>query len=553
MRFPFLILAFFSLSTLAFCQSADLQLQRYDSIVGTQKSRMDRVSSRIDSLQLRSNQIINPDLSAERVISKLRAKKAGMDSSKAVVELDSIKGNFQNKIDSLKHLNLPTDKYQRKLDSVSQLSPQQYIEKAKASATSIQDRINKPIDNIENKINRPVNDVEARINEKLGVMNSEGGAAADLPSAANVGDVNLPGAQLKSDLGIKESLGEMPGLSDINSPLTNIENPVAGQFEQVGEVKDRIAGLQEIPQQQIDRIKSIDEVERIQGKAGEANALIDKAQAYQSDAAALAKGDIGELEAIPDAVENKVASLDEVKDMQKQTGEMTQYQEMLSKGNDPEAMKALAKEQATKYAVDHFAGKQEALKGAMDKMSKLKSKYAQVSSIKDLPKRVPNPMKGKPLIERIVPAFTFQIQKSATFMLDLNPSLSYRITGRLQAGAGWNERLSFTDWNKLVAQDRIFGPRVYSSFSFRKGFSLRAEVEKMNVYLPIPVGPANVERNRNWVWSAFVGFKKDYDFYKKIKGNVQVLYNIYDDHDNSPYIDRLNVRMGFEFPMKKKR
>ena len=78
----------------------------------------------------------------------------------------------------------------------------------------------------------------------------------------------------------------------------------------------------------------------------------------------------------------------------------------------------------------------------------------------------------------------------------------------------------------------------------------------MNTFVPTTVGTpfyGTNEARREWVWSVFAGFKKDYTFYKKIKGNVQVLYNLYDDHDNSPYVDRLNVRMGFEVGMKKKR
>ena len=61
------------------------------------------------------------------------------------------------------------------------------------------------------------------------------------------------------------------------------------------------------------------------------------------------------------------------------------------------------------------------------------------------------------------------------------------------------------------------------------------------------------EDSRYWVWSAFAGLKKDYQFTKGVWGNFQILYNLYDDHYSSPYADRLTVRTGFEFPLKKKR
>lgn len=544
-------------SGISIAQIPDSLRQRYDSLDRSSLTGFDSkatsINNRIDSIQLRANDILSPNLTFDNVAQRFRERLNRRDSLRAVRELDSIKGDLQHKIDSLSALDLPTDKYRQRLDSVRQLSPMKYFGQAESKASELQSKIDRPLDDFENKINKPVNNLEARVNEKLTLMNQEGGAAANLPGSAHAGDLKLPGAELKTSLDPNTGNLNVPGvgnIGDIKNPLGDIGNPLADQVGHVDQLKEKANDIRNVPQAQIDRLKSIDEVQRVQGKVGEANGIVDKAQAYQQDAAAITRGDIGELEAIPGAIENKVASLDEVKELQKQTGEISKYQDMISSGNNPEAIKAQAKELAVKYATDHFAGKQEALKAAMDKVSKLKGKYSQVSSLKDLPKRAPNPMKGKPFIERLIPGFTFQIQKSGTLMLDMSPVASYRFTGRFTAGAGWNERLSFSEWNKVISQDRIYGPRVFSSFAFRKGFSLKAEVEKMNVYLPTFV--SNAEGNRAWVWSVFAGFKKDYTFYKKIKGNVQVLYNLYDDHDNSPYLDRLNVRMGFEFPVKKK-
>jgi hypothetical protein len=566
----FSIFTLASTISLTIAQTQQSILVNYDSVLRDNQSKFDsiftRTNTKIDSLQLRANSILNPNLSVDQVFTRLRERRLALtDTLKAKKALDSIKGGLQHQIDSLSHLSLPTDKYKRTLDSISQFSPQTYLDKVNHKVSDVQSRINKPLDDLESKINKPVNDLEAKVNEKLTLMNNEGGAAANLPGNTNLQDINVPGADLKTpELNLNTDLDlnlNVPGVPDIKNPLTDIENPLSGEMEQLDVLKDKVNGVKDIPQQQIDRLNpmaigSIDEVEAIQDKAGQANALIDKAQAYQQDVSKIAQGDLSQVEEIPKAIESRIASMDEMKELQKQTGQVTQYQEMLAKGNDPEALKAMAKEAAVKYATDHFAGKQEALHAAMDKMSKLKSKYSQVSSLKDLPKRVPNPMKNKPFIERLVPGFAFQIQKANTFMIDLNPTLAWRFTGRFTAGAGWNERLSFEKWNQVVAQDRIYGPRAFSSFSFRKGFSLKAEVEKMNTFVPTTVGTpfyGTNEARREWVWSVFAGFKKDYTFYKKIKGNVQVLYNLYDDHDNSPYVDRLNVRMGFEVGMKKKR
>jgi len=71
-------------------------------------------------------------------------------------------------------------------------------------------------------------------------------------------------------------------------------------------------------------------------------------------------------------------------------------------GSEEQAKQQLVS-QARKVAVDHFAGKQEQLKQAMDQMSKYKQKYESVQSIEELPKRPPHAMRGKPFYERLVP------------------------------------------------------------------------------------------------------------------------------------------------------
>jgi hypothetical protein len=162
-----------------------------------------------------------------------------------------------------------------------------------------------------------------------------------------------------------------------------------------------------------------------------------------------------------------------------------------------------------------------------------------------------NAMNGKPFVERIVRGLTLQIQKTANVLIDLNPVVAYRVSGVWNAGLGWNERLSFYKWNQTVPIDRIYGPRIFTSVVITKGFGVKLGAEKMKPF--VPNNPLTGDTGqRQWVWSVFVGIKKDYRISKNLRGNFQTLYNLYDDHDNSPYVDRLNIRMGLEVPMKKK-
>jgi len=56
---------------------------------------------------------------------------------------------------------------------------------------------------------------------------------------------------------------------------------------------------------------------------------------------------------------------------------------------------------------------------------------------------------------------------------------------------------------------------------------------------------------RKWITSIFAGIKKEFTVYKSIRGNSELLYNFRDKDGMSPYSDKVTVRFGFEFTMKK--
>ena len=168
----------------------------------------------------------------------------------------------------------------------------------------------------------------------------------------------------------------------------------------------------------------------------------------------------------------------------------------------------------------------------------------------DLPKKLPNPLHDTPFIERLVPGLTFQLLKSQSVLLDVNVLALYRITPRLSSGAGWVERVAFD--GKKQNSTRVYGPRAAVQFNWSKGFSLRFQPELLNTFVPPQLIPSGTDGVREWVWSAFVGIKKDFGVMKFIRGNTEVMYNLYDPQNKSPYTDRLVVRFGFEFPVKKR-
>jgi len=252
--------------------------------------------------------------------------------------------------------------------------------------------------------------------------------------------------------------------------------------------------------------------------------------------------------------EEKAADVSGIKTVGQQTKELEEYKNMTAKMKDQEALKKEATEKAKKVSIDHFAGKEAQLKAAMEKVSKYKQKYSSLNGVSELSKKRSNEMRDKPLVERIVPGIAFQIQKKGdNLMVDFNSYAGYRFTQRVRAGLGWNQRVAYnTKSYRFNSTARIFGPRVFGEIKLMKGFSPRAEVEVMNTTIPPLLTGPNDPEHRQWVWGAFVGIKKEYKLWKNVQGTAMVMGRVFNPKHKSPYADVLNVRFGFELPMKKK-
>jgi hypothetical protein len=201
-------------------------------------------------------------------------------------------------------------------------------------------------------------------------------------------------------------------------------------------------------------------------------------------------------------------------------------------------------------------GHEQQLEAAMNELGKVKAKYNDAETTVEMFKKPDNPMKGKPFIERLEPGIALQIQPSSVQWFDFYSSLGYRLTSRWTTGIGWMERLATNFKERSFVHDQhAYGPRSYVTFKVTNGFRLRAEAETVNALVMSPyLLNGNVEPGtRTWVWSYFEGVMNTLSISKNVNANVQVIYNIYDPMRRSPYISRLNVRIGFAFPLKKKR
>jgi hypothetical protein len=418
-------------------------------------------------------------------------------------QLDSIKQQTSEVLTSLHHQYDSTNQaFSSKLETLNHKKDS--LTRLNLPTTSIQQQI----DSVEQARLQKLTDLKSRADEvkqncldkvnSLQLPSEVGDKVKEYTASLNKVDISLPGSDFT-----------VPSLSIPN--LDNLTMP----------------DLQNLPNADLSGLEKLPVGSEVKGLTGDIKNI---------------QGDIPTDITNPDQlIENKVADLAEVKAFDGLPE---------APGMNAENPQDMAKEEIKKAAVDHFAGKQEQLKAAMDKMSKYKQQYASVQSIKDLPKKPPNPLKEKPFIERVVEGVALQVFKKDDWLLDVSPYLGYRFNPRLTLGAGWNHRIAFGEQNKHTTS--VYGPRVYGEYRAFKGFSARLELETMNTYVfTNPQQPEN--GGREWVPAVLAGMKKEYKIYKRLKGTALVLYNFYNPQYKSPYGDRLNIRFGFEYSIKEKK
>lgn len=442
-----------------------------------------------DSLRSASEQVL--DSASAEAFKSCMALKYQYDSIEH--KYNSLTQAFQNQIDSLGRINLPSDKFLQKRDSVKAVK--------EAKLASIKDKLeilkSSTITKIE-KLNLPP-DLTSKANEYTGAINK-------LDLSIPTGDLQFPSLNLNNSLDL---------------PALDLQNPLTGTLPNLSD----------------EYIPGADEISEVKSQFQELNQSIPK--------------DMPTVDQLAKTAETQVSQIKEISAVQ---GELSNLPSTLPTSQE-QVKKELVK-QAKHAVVDHFAGKEQELKSAMDQVSKLKKKFPNANNLQELNKRQSNELKAKPFVQRIVPGIAFQIQKKNDLLfVDLNPYAGYRFTSKLTAGVGWNERVSYQlDNNFFDSGSRIYGPRIYCEHKLWRGFYPRLEVETMNTFVPpyIKGSPADMGQ-REWVWGAFVGMKKEYKFLRKINGTALVMFRLLDPERKSPYADLVNARFGFEFPVKKKK
>ncbi|HTJ52811.1 MAG TPA: hypothetical protein VL443_25315 [Cyclobacteriaceae bacterium] len=422
--------------------------------------------------------------------------------------INGIENKFNAKVDSLKALNLPTEKYTHKLDSVNQLRQ-------------------KTVSNAEHKIQS----LKTESANKLKSIN----LPPELQSKVSDATKNIDGFKLPTD-NLKIPSLNLP--QNMNIPETSLGKVGNLNIESLGKTTE----LSKLPE-------AGGELKDITGEAKNISSATSEAKNLQT----VGGKDVTDVKQLPKTIENRAGDLSGIKGIEGEVKVLDQYKGELDKIKSQDALKKEAVNQVQKEAVNHFAGREQVLQNAMDKMGKYKEKYSSLQSLNEAGKKHPNEMPGKPLKERLLPGIGLQIFRKNDLLFDFSPYLGYRISGKWNSGLGWNQRLAYDDHrHSFHAGGRVFGPRLFSEVNLYKGFFPRFEFEAMNTYVPPLTSQTQMDAgHRQWVWSAFVGLKKNYKFLKHVNGYTAIMVNLYNPLHKSPYGDVVSMRIGFEFPMKK--
>ena len=315
-------------------------------------------------------------------------------------KLDSLTQKLTFKLDSLSALKLSDTLSRRvarlrtQLDSLKSQGPAVDIRQAQVRIASVQE-----------KLSDVVKGVETKINEKLNLFSRHGG---NIP-----GSLNLPVAKLDFNPGLNTDFEmsdlDLPSinnpLSEMENPLGNVDNPLESVDSEDLNLGNDLGGIPKIPH--VGDLKTPDEVKKIQEKLSKVHKVSDQVKGYQEDLQNLKEGDLGRLEEIPDAIEERVENLEQLDGLKE---EIKNFDEIKKKWNDPEVLKEEVLNKAKETAVNHFAGHEEQLKAVMEKMSKLKAKIPDPEGAIDLFAKRQQFLKGKPIKELLVPGLTLQFQ-----------------------------------------------------------------------------------------------------------------------------------------------
>jgi len=548
------------------------------------------------------NKVGLPDSTLFREVDSLESVGSRWDSLSLneLNKIDSSINHLTRKIDSLQSHGLPVSHYQNKIDSLSSrlsfnISIKNPMDSLKGKSTAFFLRANQKRDSLQNEIHKKsialqkkikgaTGSVDSlarkagnKINSKLGRITEEENkilkeaklpnSSLPVPNASAIGKEFNPSGELNqlnnqipnTNLPDANALGKelnAPGdlnqLNSVNKELSNATqgNPVTSEIKKLETAPSReLAGS--------GVMRSITELKTEEQKIKDVEK---KAVGYKQDIKKVGKGELQQMQALPNDAENAAANVAEMKELKSETAQikttknaLQQYNDVLQNMGTPKGLKE-GGAIATKEMPDLFAGNEAKLQAGIAQLDKLKKKYHTVADSRYLPKHVPNEMKGKPLKDRLIPGLTLQLYKGDKLGIDLSPYLMYRLTGKLRLGASGTYRLLINSKQWNIRPGMVYGVRAMADYRWINSWYGHIEGEWMH-YEPAVQGQYRFPADpplKEWNAKLNIGMLRTYKISRRFMGQCQLLYNAL-DWTRFPQNRNTSVRFGFEYKFNAKK
>lgn len=447
-------------------------------------------------------------------------------------QLDSETSKVNRTLDSLNNLNISLDKYTSKVDSIYK----NFQDKVLGGLTKKYDSLGMLKDARLSKLDSIISQKTSLLDS---ILTSNGGKSiSERLEIMKGADSKIPQLPMTDNLNLPSGLNLSPNL---NLPTLDTDA--------LGKINLDNASLPNINKGSVPNIDGLDKVKEVQESISDLSQYSEQAKEIMEGANSIKEGELPKD--IDKTLDQQLGRIDAVKELQKETAaaeklkkEIEQLRENTPK---PEDLKTTAK----KKMVDHFAGKEEKLQKDLDDIAKTQLKYRDFADARLLPKRVPNPMKAKPFIERLIPEITFQVYtRQDNPSMDLSFSLGYKISGRISAGAASYKRIEFVSKTNALTGLDIHGYRAFGRVRLIKQMNVHLEYER---FVNNDLVSMQQSKSEFGVWQDKMNFGVYYSYpiFKGFRGHALYLYDLMRIKE-FPKTSPSSIRFGFGYQFKKK-
>ena len=458
-------------------------------------------------------------------------------------KISTLKRSLQHRVDSLNPKGTFSSSLQQKLDSLNNDSTlcQEKYHKLLALEQKIKDQLTPKVPSLDtlsslgNSVEAKVSNIQS-VTSELGV----GPLGEDLQSKINpkILDIDVP--NLPTDISAGSSIPDLKTPDVASSlPSTNVagldlKNPTTQLPGEIGGLQTQAGKITDVVKQAGDLTKDADE--------------------YGKEIKTIKEEGLTRSEKLPDLAERQLAEIEEVKAMQTEIApainKEEEYRKLIEQYKDEKRIEAELKEKARDQATDLFVKNKGKVDDTMKKIMKYSRKFPQVHDMRELPKRVPNPLKELSWRERLVPGLAVSTFTYNTSWLEIDPQVYYRINSRWSAGVGGMYRFS-VDPKKVAFDDfnNLKGGKAFVQYRAFKSFFLHAEGQFVS-WKPWDMKSIDPDfKEQTYVAAAGIG--KSFNITRKLKGNATTLYH-HHWNGSDPYRSKVLIRIGIDFSLKKK-